>query len=540
MKRFGLFTLFAICVVGLAAFLPACSGGGSSSSTPGTTAQGAANLSLTDAPGDFDHVWVTVNAVWFHTDPDAGPNDAAWLKYPLPSPVTLDLIALSNGALSDNFWSGIKLPVGVYRQIRLFLVSTYAANPPGGHSHFNETVIGSNTFALRIPDADNGISIVGTFAITEGTTRHFSIEFNVGDDVVDFNGSEYILKPRLECFDLDNAAAIKGQISTDGTFTTAPKFVIKAESLSADSTHHVIHRVTMPDNTGKFILYPLPADTSSYDVVIRGIGYETVIVKDVPVTKGTTPAFDPTQIPLLTMTTGTDYAASASIAAPTGAWADFYQTLTSTGTGTEVPYDIRFRHFNPLTGAFTGFMMSNSPLQWGVYSSSTITLNTVNPAEGVGGYQAVAAGDGELYNPSAFPGSANITSSSPTVTFAALTVVSPYSANTVTGLISMLSPSVMDNKMNTGVVFAVHRGLITNAISTFAGNLPLADVSSGGTYTISDLPGGNTTALPSAFYGIDAAFWSSTPGFAAIAFPPEVVDLRNGNGTANLTMFPLW
>ena len=545
MKRFDLFIWIAVAVLGLSALLSACSGGGSSSGSPsaGEATQGAVNLSLTDAPGDYDHVWITVRDVWFHTDANAGPNDPAWLKYPLQAPVLVDLAALSNGNISETFWNGIQLPVGVYKQIRLFLVATDAANPPSGHSHFNETVIGNITYPLRVPDADEGISLVGTFSVTDGSTRKLVIEFNIGDDIVDFNGSEYILKPRLACFDLDNAAAIVGQISTGATFTSAPNFVIKAESLSADGTHHVVRRSTTPDSTGNFILYPVSASTNTYDVLIRGIGYETTIVKGVPVVKGTTPKLNPTQLPLISMVTGTDYKAGSSIPSPTGAWVDFYQTLQSADTGTnEVPYEVRFRHFNPITGAFSGFLLSNSQIRWGAYDSSTITFTAVNPVENVGGYQAIAGSDEELYNPSAFPGpgSPNFTSSAPTFAFNALTVVPPYSADSISGMISMASSTAMDNKMNTGVVFAVHRGLIVNAVSTFAGTLSQTVVSTGGDYTISNLAGGGTTtSLPSAFYGVDAVFWSSTPpAFEAIAFPPQFVDLRTGDATADLTMFP--
>ncbi len=515
------------------------------------------NVSLVDAPGDYDHVWVTVTDVWFHTDPNASTTDPGWLKFPLNSPTMIDLTTLSNGNVSSNLWSGIQLPAGIYQQIRLLLVSTDTANPPTGHSHFNEVSIGGNTYSLRIPDADDGIALIGTFPVTGGATKNLAIDFDAGDDVVDFNGSEYILEPRLSCFDLDHVGAIEGQISTGATFSTAAKFVIKAETLSADGTHHVVGRSTTPDSTGKFILFPVSAATSTttYDILVRGIGYETTIVKGVPVTQGTTPKSSPTSIPTITVTTDTDYASSATITSPTGAWVDFYQTLQSADTGTtEVPYEVRFRHFNPLTGAFSGFMLSDGQLQWGLYSSSTVTLYAVNPFEGVGGFQAVAGADQSLYSPSAFPGAANITDSSPSIAFGTpLSVISPWSGNNIYGVISMSSTTAMDNKFNNGVVFAVHRGLIVDAISTKIGDLPLSDVSTGGSYTISNLPGGSTgNPLPTAVYGVDAVLWSTStatfgefmvPNYTAIAIP-EIADLRTGDGTANLEMlplfFPLW
>ena len=62
MKRYGLFALIGALFLGLSVFLSACgsSGGG------GTGQQGAVNMSVTDAPGDFNHAYITVKDVWFH------------------------------------------------------------------------------------------------------------------------------------------------------------------------------------------------------------------------------------------------------------------------------------------------------------------------------------------------------------------------------------------------------------------------------------------------------------------------------------------
>jgi uncharacterized protein DUF4382 len=526
--------------------LQACSGSSNSTLSPSSSSegsQGAMSLAITDAPGDFDHVWITVKDVWIHTRTDAGPSDPSWVKNPLPTPVPVDLIALSNGNM-HSLWSGVTLTTGNYQQIRLFLVPTYAANPPTGLDYFNEVVIGGTTYPLRIPDAEHGIRLIGKFEITAGSTLNLAIDFNAGEDIVDFNDSEYILKPRLAYFDLDHIGAIVGQISTGTTFTTAPHFVIKAEQLYSNgtNTYNVVRRITAPDSTGKFILYPVSVvtgTTNTYDIVIRGLGYETMIVKGVPVNIDTTPTLTPTSLPVITMTTGTDYAASGSIISPTGAWVDFYQTLF---TG-DYPYDIRFRHFNPMTGKFSGFMLSNSQLQWGVYNSSAISFNTVTPVEGVGGYQAVAFADGELYNHTPFPGNTdpNMTYSSPTVSFGTITMLFPWCGNSITGSISMSDPTSMYNKMDTGVVFAVYGGMIVDTISTERSDKPLSNVRNGGTYTILNLPGG-TTANPmsSAYYGVDASLWSSTISTYKSLTTPQTVDLRSGNDTANLQLLPLW
>jgi len=76
----------------------ACGGGGG-----GAPATGGATVSLTDAPGDYDHVYVTVRDIWFHSSDAAGPDDGGWRRYPLAAPVTVDLLTLSNGVVGSPY-----------------------------------------------------------------------------------------------------------------------------------------------------------------------------------------------------------------------------------------------------------------------------------------------------------------------------------------------------------------------------------------------------------------------------------------------------
>ncbi len=526
------------------AALQAC-GNNSSSSESGTTSQtGVVAIKLTDAPGDFDHVYITVKDIWFHTSDAADPRTGAWLKYPLTQPVIVDLLALSSGNM-QSLWNNIQLPAGTYRQIRLFLEPTNptAVNPaPTGHTYFNEVVIGSTTSPLYIPDADHGIMLTGAFGVTAGGTLNLAIDLDAGHDIVEFHeGTDFVLKPRLNYFDLDHVGAIIGKLSTGGSLT-APRFVIKAERLSTEkemedagavSPFHVVRRWTVPRADGTFILYPVSTlVTSTWDVVIRGLNTETMIIKGVPVTKGTTTANGTDLAVISTTPTSTnDYAVDGTIQSPTGAWVQFYQTLPGAG---EYPYEIRFRHFNPLTGGFRNFPLNNDQIQVAnfVSSGATLTFTPETPAGGAGNYGAVA--DAILFKHSdPIP----VTSSTTTVAFTTpLQVVSPYKGNSVTGTITMNNPLRMNNKMDRGRLFAVHGGMIVNAV----------DVSSQMTGTTTnaysiDLPGGDAaTPLPGAFYGIDAVGWSSTsPLFKAIAIP-QIVDVRTGNDIATVDMLPLW
>ncbi len=521
--------------------LQACGSNASSSNSGSGTPSGTLSVMVTDAPGDFDHVYITVKDIWFHTNDATGPNDPGWLKYPLTAPVTMDLLTLANGNLSQALWNNIQLPVGNYQQIRVIIAGTEDAPTASaqalGLQYNNEVVAGGVETPLHIPDAVHGIRLAGTFRVTATGTLRLAVDFDAGHDIVDFRTGEYVLKPRLAYFDLDNAGAIIGRLATAGTFTTAPRFVIKAERLASDGTrtYHEVRRWTVPRSDGTFVLYPVSTlVTSTWDVVVRGVNYQTVIIKGVPITRGASPAGGATDLGTVTMTAAgsPDYAASASITSPSGAWAIFSQTLPGAG---EYPYEIRFRHFHPLTGKFAGFPLSDMPLSVGTFTTGPITFSSVTPQEGAGGY--IAAADGDLFDRGDYQ---TITASTSSVMFPALTVSSPYQGNSVTGAISMTMPVRMNNKMDKGVLFAVHGGMIVNAMSVDS------QMATGGAYTMSNLPGGSTVALlPGAFYGIEALGWSSTSmpmstlPYRAAAIP-QVVDLRSGNDSADMQMAPLW
>lgn len=501
----------------------------SDTNSSGSAATGAVSVSLTDAPSfGYDHVWVTVRDLWFHASDTAEPEHTGWVKFPLSSPVTLDLLELGNGAISVPVWDNIAVPEGEYTQIRVFLARTEApltASATANGLSFNNQVDVTNdnsAHPLRVPDAGRGIMLTGQFSVKKNEKLKIAIDFDAGHDVVkiEHDGStEYILKPRLAYFDLLNAGAIVGSIDSQATGSNpSAQFVIKAEQSipTPDGKGvHVVRRVTVlaPDQSGRFVLFPLLPGT--YDVVIRGINYGTVIIRNVPVFKDSKPDVNATVIPQVTMTPAItpDHPLDVTIQSPTGAWAHFLQTLPDESA----PYEIRFRHFNPLTGRILGFPLSSDPLRVGTYAGSTpISFSTVSPVNGNGSYTAVAGAplhDLELSEDL-------ITTGTTTLTFGTLGVVAPLAARTVTGSIIVpqtFAPGFLDR----GVLFACHGGMIVNAINVDT------QMASGGTYSISNLPGGTPMLpLPRAFYAIEAIGWSSSnPSNRAIAMP-RFVDLR--------------
>ncbi len=507
--------------------LGSCSSTGTSASSG--SSEGTVNVSLTDAAAyGYDNVWITVKSLWFHTSDTAGPGDPAWLKYDV-TPYTVDLLTLCNGVVSSAIWDNIKLPVGTYKQIRILLAGTAAqltaSATTQGLNYNNEVVDASGAHPLWVPDYSHGIRLAGTFQVTTSSTLNLAIDFDAGDDIVDItrNGvTEYFLKPRLAYFDLDNAGAIVGTIDATAAGNNATaEFVFKAEVPNSDMTpsqYHVVKRATVYDTTNnQFVLYPLAPGT--YDIIMRGIGYETVILKGVSVTKGTTPSSGATVIPTITMTPGNDYAVTADdgVLTPTGSWINFYQTLPLAG---ELPYEIRTRDLNPLTGGIKSFKLSSSPLLAGTYvdGSTVPTLTQYTPVEGgvAGGFQAVQ--NATLYN----RGNAVIVTPTSNTDlaqagFAAMTVSTP-SANSVSG--NIVVPSELQNKMDSGKLFVVYGGMILNTIDVGP------QMATGGAYIMSNLPGGAAYTI----YGVDAIGWSTTTSVLAVGVP-AIADLSAGDAT---------
>jgi len=502
--------------------LAACSSGGGNSG--GTVPTGSVSVSLTDGPGDYDHVWITVGIVGFHQNDNAGPLDSGWQWFSLSSPVTVDLLMLSNGSVGPPLWDRISLPAGQYKQL-LFVLPDVGYNllPSAaaiGLNYNNEVVIGGTHYPLRVPDARHGIKLSGNFHVTEEGHLRLALDFNVDNDVVeiDRNGkTEYLLKPRLEYFDLDDAGAIVSQITPTAAIP-AGKFVIKAEQVGPDGVHYVVRRFTSPDPaTGRFVLYPLWPGT--YDLVLRGLDHKTMIIRGVSVTKGTNPSSGATVIPPVTMIAAAvpDYTIGGTITSPTGAWVEFFQELVG-----GVQYPVRFRHFNPFTGQFANFPLSGDDLLVGQFNGSVVTgLTATTPVNGSGAFNAVARA--VLFEPSS---AQVVTSSTGTVSFNDLSVKAPAVTRSVSGLLHR-DPRPAATTLDRGVLFAVHGGMVVHAMS-------IDSILSGGTptafYTMNNLPGGTSVSpFPWAVYGMDAIAWSSTtPGTAAGAIP-HVSDLRTGD-----------
>jgi hypothetical protein len=297
-----------------------------------------------NTPAQYSHLWITAEEVWFNTSATAGPEDGGWVKFPLSTPATVDLVTESGGNLGSLI-TGLKLAPGTYSQLRLLPVDAAAALTTSAQTagalynteaDYVDSAGTTHHLPLELLNPDKGIGIQGslnvpvgnigaalagvattttgtTTATTPGTTTptttpttpttttttsSFAITVDGARDLTPFtyaaattpNG--ILLSSHASAFDLSEVGGIQGQLTLTnltGISSAAglPAIQVSAESLSADGTRHVVVNRTPVHADGSFLLYPLATSASSpadYDLVIHGPGIATIIIKAVQVT----------------------------------------------------------------------------------------------------------------------------------------------------------------------------------------------------------------------------------------------------------------
>lgn len=256
----------------LLAALTACGGGGDNAGDPVVGTTGTLRLSLTDAPAcGFEQVFVTVEKVRVHASPAAQPGDGGWTDIVLATPQRIDLLSLTNGAMTAL--GQVQLAAGTYQQLRLVLAGNTAANPLA-----NAVVpIGGSPQPVDTPSAlQSGIKLNANLTVAADKVADFAIDFDACRSFTKAgNSGKVLLKPVLSVIPLlsDAGQRIVGHV--DAALANGGATV----SVQAAG---VMVRATPTDATGKFVLYPVPA--GSYDLVLTAKGRANAVVTGVPVT----------------------------------------------------------------------------------------------------------------------------------------------------------------------------------------------------------------------------------------------------------------
>ncbi|MEI7817033.1 MAG: DUF4382 domain-containing protein [Desulfuromonadales bacterium] len=525
-----------------------------------------AKLDITDAhAGDYAHVYVTITGVAFHLDDTAVFSGyttgkmAGWQITKLPVPRTVDLAMLSNGTMyadlngNESLFSNITLPIGKYRQLRIFLASTEEAyvGSASGLTYNNEVQLNGDTahYPLRIPSWSEGIKVLpeSPVEVISVSNVRLALDFNLNNDVVSISpnaSSEFMLKPRLGFFDMANVGAITGTISFRNLSSSGIE--IKAEQVKSGAAgYRVVRRITGVDKSnGAFTLYPLPvfgnATTATYDILIRGHKVQTAIVKRVTVHHNTTPAHS-TALGTVALQQGTEFTAQlGSVMHPSGAWLNFYQKIS----GDPIPFEILYHHLNPYTGKFSSPVeLSTGPVQVATYAPGTDPAFTQDST--AQGEYTVIADAAFLYERGAplagIGGKAGQavsmpvnTSTSPQVPTSGRLDLLFDMALLGVGMGPGMGHGVPVGIPTKGQIFITHGGMIMDSIGELTGDTTVASaMNSGGMprsgVILNNIPGN----LPGAVYGIYALGWGNGFLAAGNAFG---VDLRAGNATTVIKM----
>jgi hypothetical protein len=561
----------------------------------------------------YSNVRITVKELWVNENATASIDDTTWLKFPLSTPVTLDLVGLTSGTLNE-FATQLKVTPGSYHQVRLFLADrtetlTSAAQTAGATYNDEVTYLDANnvesTVPLEIPNAAQGIgietelvvqaatdAILGALASSSSTTTGTTspdltftdtssttttatptttttttpttttqtstglgasttstvtgtglLVFDAHRDLTEYLFGDqpgFLLNPSLSAYDQRKVGTIQGQLDlsqlTVSTGTDRPDLQVTAETLNDDSTRRVEVASAPITADGVFTLYPLPLDestsTTTYDLVIHGPAISTVVIREVPVTKGAPASGSGISLGTVTLAASTSYAANVATTTPVsprGARVGFYQTLPDDSA----PYLIEQQPVDPLSGtlATDATLPSSTAIVYGTFGTS-FTLVAAAPQEGASKYSVAALspffGNGAFSNTLLAPPAT-------TTETAAFTVPDvPIPSTAASGTIAVLVSAATPGKYDKGALIVTHNGAV---ISTVPLDAALAGSATSTTVNVTGIPASSSSAFDRGLYYLEAWAWNSADPKGKFTRQPvsAAVDLRSAL-TANVTV----
>lgn len=208
---------------------------------------------MTDAPGDYDEVWVNVTDVQIKTD--ASATDEGWTSVGNVKTGRYDLLSLTGGV--TQLLADVNVPAGPLGQIRLVL------------GNDNTVVSNGETFDLSTPSAQqSGLKLQVNQNLEAGKRYEFLLDFNVDESIVRQGNGGFILKPVIRLAAMEGTGIITGVISP-----SLNQAVVRARNAANDISAYT-------DADGKFSLHGVPAGT--YQVTVTSSEASGIPVKTVP------------------------------------------------------------------------------------------------------------------------------------------------------------------------------------------------------------------------------------------------------------------
>ena len=222
---------------------------------------------LTDAPGDYDAVFIDVQDVVIKYNGDTDDNDDVAIGGDVNAGI-YDLLELTGGVnvlLVDD-----EVNAGNLSQIRLILGDD------------NTIVVDGETFPLQTPSAQqSGLKIQVNETLEDGIFYEFLLDFDVDESIVEQGNGGYSLKPVIRSSVEAESGAIFGSVLPLGFLT------------EVTATNGVDEISAFTDESGNFLLAGVPSGTYTLTYEMdAAAGFEIVTVTDVDVEIGATTTVD--------------------------------------------------------------------------------------------------------------------------------------------------------------------------------------------------------------------------------------------------------
>lgn len=262
MKKYSLFLfLFAL----MSGFV-SCSSDDSS----GSEESARVAVRLTDAPGDYKHVYVEVEDVMIKTSAEGGEEEG-WVSLEGVNTGVIDLLSLTGGV--TKLLVDAQIEAGYLHQIRLVLGdnNTIVLNDDSNDEEEEDV-----EYALKTPSGQQaGLKVMVGQELEAGENYTFIMDFDVDKSVKTSGNGVFNLHPVIRVAAEANTGSIVGTVHP-----TTEQVLVTAQNGSLTASAYT-------DANGNFQIHGVPAGTYRITATpAAGLGLNVAIANNIVVTAG--------------------------------------------------------------------------------------------------------------------------------------------------------------------------------------------------------------------------------------------------------------